>query len=99
MVSTWPELPSAKPAEPSAGVCDGQEALALCTSEVNRNWRLMDHNRTPVPLLWRRLRGDEAHLSPHRSRLRSAFDEVLWPLAPCEEYVPRRRAAAASDRG
>jgi hypothetical protein len=33
----WPEPPSAKPAEPSAGVCDGQEALALCTSEANRN--------------------------------------------------------------
>ena len=33
-VSAWPELPSAKPAEPSAGVCDGQEALALCTNET-----------------------------------------------------------------
>jgi hypothetical protein len=43
MVSAWPELPSAKPDEPSAGVCAGKEALALCTSEPNRNWRLIDH--------------------------------------------------------
>jgi hypothetical protein len=34
MVSVWPEPPSAKPAEPSAGACDGQEALALCTSDT-----------------------------------------------------------------
>jgi len=60
---------------------------------------LMDHKSDPIPLLWRRLRGDEAHLSRHRSRLRSAFDEALRPLAPCEEHVPRRRAAAASGRG
>jgi hypothetical protein len=33
MVFAWPELQSAKPAEPSAGGCGGQEALALCTSE------------------------------------------------------------------
>jgi hypothetical protein len=32
-VSAWPELPSAKPAEPSAVVCDGQEALALFIGE------------------------------------------------------------------
>ena len=43
MVSAWPELPSAKPAEPSAGVYDGQEALALCTSETPPNWRLTHH--------------------------------------------------------
>jgi len=34
MVSVWPEALSAKPAEPSAGVRDGREALALCTSET-----------------------------------------------------------------
>jgi hypothetical protein len=44
MVSAWPERPSAKPAEPSADVCDGQEALALSTSETPPNWRLIDHN-------------------------------------------------------
>jgi hypothetical protein len=43
MVSAWPERLSAKPAEPSVGVCDGQEALALCTSETPPNWRLIDH--------------------------------------------------------
>jgi hypothetical protein len=53
MVSAWPELPSAKPAGPSAGACDGQEALALNTSEPPPNWRLIDHNsggleRSPV---------------------------------------------------
>ena len=37
MVSAWPEPPSAKLAEPSAGVCDGQEVLALCTSEANEH--------------------------------------------------------------
>ena len=44
MVSAWPELPSAKPDAPSAGVCDGQEALALCTSETPPNRRLINHN-------------------------------------------------------
>jgi hypothetical protein len=34
MVSAWPEPPSAKPTEPSADVCDGQEALALCISKT-----------------------------------------------------------------
>src|SRR5262245_22963984 len=29
MVSAWPEPPSARPAEPSAGVCDGREVFAL----------------------------------------------------------------------
>ena len=33
MVSAWPEPLSATAAGPPAGVCDGQEALALCTSE------------------------------------------------------------------
>jgi hypothetical protein len=43
MVSAWPEPLSAKPDEPFVGVCDGQEALALCTSETPPNWRLIDH--------------------------------------------------------
>ena len=30
---------TAKPAEPSAGVCDGKEALALGTGETPPNWR------------------------------------------------------------
>jgi len=34
MVSAWPEPPSAKLAEQSAGACDGQEELALCTSDT-----------------------------------------------------------------
>src|SRR5262249_19367275 len=29
MVSAWPDPPSARPAEPSAGVCDGREVFAL----------------------------------------------------------------------
>jgi hypothetical protein len=33
MVCAWPEPPFARPAAPSAGVCDGREALASCTSE------------------------------------------------------------------
>ena len=48
-VSAWPELPSAKPDEPSAGACDGQEALALNTSETLPNWRLIDHHRGGGP--------------------------------------------------
>ena len=51
MVSAWPELPSAKPAELSAGACDGKEAFALCTSETPRNWRLTEHRcRSPFSL-------------------------------------------------
>jgi len=48
MVSVWPEPLSAKPAEPSAGVCDGKEALALCTSETPLNWRLIDQLTPPT---------------------------------------------------
>jgi hypothetical protein len=32
----------------------------------------------------------QANLSPHRPRPRSAYDEVLRPLAPGEEYLPRK---------
>jgi hypothetical protein len=36
MVSAWPGPLSARPAEPSAGVCDGREVFALGTSERHR---------------------------------------------------------------
>jgi hypothetical protein len=52
MVCAWPEQPSAKPAEPSAGVCDGQGALAPCTSEANRNWRPIDHKSSASSLAY-----------------------------------------------
>jgi hypothetical protein len=66
MVSAWPEPLSAKPAGPSAGVCDGKEALASCTSEVNRNWRLMDH-KSDASFLSLTPTSDEAHFSLRRS--------------------------------
>jgi hypothetical protein len=36
MVSAWPEPPSARPAEPPAGVCDGWDIFAFGTSERHR---------------------------------------------------------------
>jgi hypothetical protein len=62
--------------------CDGKEALALCTSETPPNWRLIDQLT--------RLRSVQAHLSPHRSRPRSAYEGAQW-LATHEEYVLRKR--------
>ena len=74
---------TAKPAEPSAGVCDGKEALALGTGATPPNWR---------PIKSRRLRSVQAHLSYHRRR--SAYEGVQW-LATHEEYVLRRSVTAA----
>ena len=53
MVSAWPEVPSAKPAEPSAGACDGQEALAFDTSEpteLNHDLRWRADVVRPIPV-------------------------------------------------
>jgi hypothetical protein len=61
MVSVWPEARSAKPADPSAGVCDGKEALELCASEnatelasdrsINAADEVSKHTLVPIALV------------------------------------------------
>jgi hypothetical protein len=84
MVSVWPEPLSAKPAEPSAGVCDGKEALALTTSETPPNWCLIDQVTPPT----------KCPSTPQSHRRRSACEGVQW-LATHEAYVLRRSVTAA----
>ena len=51
------------------------------------NWRLIDQLTLPTKV--------QAHLSPHRSRPRSAYDEGAQRLATHEEYVLQRSVTAA----
>ena len=51
------------------------------------NWRLIDQLTLPTKV--------QAHLSPHRSRPRSACDEGAQRLATHEEYVLQRSVTAA----
>ena len=88
MVYAWRERPSAEPAEPSANVCDGKEALAAYPSSEPKLASDRSQIERQFPFSRR--------LSPHRFRLRSAFDEGLPPWALGEEYLPRKSATAAS---
>ena len=107
MVSAWPELRSAKPAEPSAGVCDGKEALARCTSETSPNWRLIDHKSdassaslAPFSLDSRPLRRDQADASGTavarriQWRLMNSID--LGQICPMLPLAPRERPTKIS---
>jgi hypothetical protein len=73
MVSAWLELLSAKPAEPSAGVCDGQEARALNTSETPPNWRLIDDK---IGVEGRRCKANSPSTLRVLRRLRSSISDI-----------------------
>jgi len=72
MVSVRPEPLSAKPTEPSAGACDGKEALALCTSElasdrsVNVAYEGSKHTLVLIALV----------LVPHTTKARSGWQHT-----------------------